>query len=90
MAFTNFTENIDELLNILDEAAITNDTIDGLDFAEFMYGEEPAETMNEGFDWDEFMSTLPLSDPMGPSFVNNQFEQQNLTISSSPETLWGR
>jgi hypothetical protein len=24
------------------------------------------------------MATLPPSDPMGPSFVNNQFEQQNL------------
>src|SRR5271154_3074345 len=76
MAYTKFTEDIDELLNILDEAAITNDNIDGLDFAEFMYGEGPAETMNEGFDWEEFMSTLPPSDPMGPSFVNTQFEQQ--------------
>jgi hypothetical protein len=50
MAFTNFTEDIDELLNILDNAAIANDSMDGLDFAELMYGEGPAETMNEGFD----------------------------------------
>jgi hypothetical protein len=75
MSFTNFSEDIDDILNILDEAAITNDNIDGLDFAEFMYGGEPAETMKEGFDWDDFMSTLPPSDPMGPSFVNTHFEQ---------------
>ena len=77
MTFTNFTEDIDDLLNILDEAAIANDNIDGLDFAELMYGEGPAETMNEGFDWEDFISTLPASDPMGPSFVNTQFEQQH-------------
>jgi hypothetical protein len=75
MTFTNLNKDMDELLNILDEAAITNDNIDGLDFVEFIYGEEPAEIMKEGFDWDEFMSTLPTSDPMGPSFVNTQFEQ---------------
>ena len=46
MAFTNFTEDIDELLNILDNAAIANDSMDGLDFAELMYGEGPAETKN--------------------------------------------
>jgi len=78
MAFTKFTEDIDELLNILDEAVIANDNIDGLDFAELMYGEGPTETMNEEFDWEDFISTLPASDLMGPSFVNNQFEQQNL------------
>ena len=78
MAFTTFTEDIEELLNILDNAAIANDSMDGLDFAELMYGEGPAETMNEGFDWEDLMSTLHPSDPVGPSFVNNQFEQQNL------------
>jgi len=90
MTFVDTSKKVEEILITLETAELQNDFIPGLDWTEFLYGEETAEILHEEVDWNEFMSNLPekeTNNVTGTPKVTFEPEMKDFEMENFEENL---